>query len=229
MKSKQLTLKPFYTTGIASITQAEVLSADDVADLKNYMPELKQVFDTQTIWRTHTEAICSVLNDLKHPSRASKYHQAKLEQSVMFDNLITLSFDYREKLLDLQETEEKMKTAEGIELDRLEIQRERCIYSLDGMRRQAKQRLREVKMWSGIKKDLNNGSFDIDNKDTDELLALALRYCAELPAALRSKESAGAVNIFAQAQTLLRECHKQGIFEKLGPAGPNAEKLLSLW
>ena len=59
------------------------------------MPEIEQAIQSHTIYRTTTEALFSVLNDVKFPTAASKYHQAKREQLVMFENLVGLSFDYR--------------------------------------------------------------------------------------------------------------------------------------
>jgi hypothetical protein len=221
-------LEPFYSTGIASIQQADVLSAEDISDLSRYMDEMRQVFDTQVIWRTKTEALCSVLDDIHHPTPASKYHQCKLEQSVMFDQLILLSFDYREKWLELQEIRQKLPKAKGIDLAKLQIQAERCVYILDGMRRQAKDRLREVKMWSEIKQTLDDNTFDKDDKDTDQLLALTLNYCRQLPQAMRSQESAGATNIIAQSMTMLKECKKRGIQAQLGDAGKQAQKILGM-
>lgn len=224
--TKRLELEPFFVTGLSSIQQTDVLSDSDINDLKSFLDEMRQVYDTNTIWRTHTEAVCSVLDDVRHPTKASKYHQAKLEQGVMFDNLIMLSFSYREKLLDLKEIEQKLVSAKGIGRERLEIKRARCVYELDSMRRKAKDRFREIRMWSEIKQELDDGTFDRDDKNTDQLLALTLRYCQELPTAYRSKETAGANNIIGQCVTLLKECRRLGIQNQLGDIGKQAEKML---
>lgn len=226
--AEKVELTPFYNVGIASVQTSEVLPPAVIEELKTYIEEMRQVFDTETIWRTYTEATCSVLNTLKHPTNASKFHQAKKEQGVMFEQLCLLSFDYRERMLELKKIEALLVDATGFEFEELEIKRERLVYILDGMRRQAKDRMREVKMWSTIKKSIDTGDFDKDDKDTDELLSLALRYCMEVPQALRSQETAGSINIVGQAITLLTECRNRGIFDKLGTLGLNTEKLLGL-
>jgi len=200
-------------SGMAQIKQSLVLESEDLQRLQDLVPELKQAVATRTMFRTPTEARFSVLNDLKHPTPAAKYHQAKLEQVVMFGNLMTLSFDYREALIDLAEAEEKIKSARGFELERLKVKRDRLTYKLAWMRSEAKERLREIEMWSRIKAQLESAaSFDHDNKDTEELQGLAIRYMQELPAALRAgKDVGGAVNIIAQAATMLAECERRSI------------------
>lgn len=200
-------------SGMAQIKQSLVLESGDLQRLQDLVPELKQAVATRTMFRTPTEARFSVLNDLKHPTPAAKYHQAKLEQVVMFGNLMTLSFDYREALIDLAEAEEKIKSTQGFELERLKVKRDRLTYKLAWMRAEAKERLREIEMWSRIKAQLESvASFDHDNKDTEELQGLTIRYLQELPAALRAgKDVGGAVNIIAQAATMLAECERRSI------------------
>lgn len=198
---------------LAQIKQSQVLESEDLQRLQDLVPELKQAVATRTMFRTPTEARFSVLNNLKHPTPASKYHQAVLEQVVMFSNLMTLSFDYREAQIDLAEAEEQIESAQSFELDRLNVQKDRLTYKLAWMRAEAKERLREIEMWSRIKAQLEDAdSFDRDNKDTEELQSLAIRYLQELPAALRAgKDVGGAVNIIAQAATMLAECERCSI------------------
>jgi hypothetical protein len=212
-------------TGLSSIFSSEVLDKEELRRLKALSGELRHSVDTRTIFRTTTEALFSVLNDVKHPTSASKFHQAKLEQVVMFDNLLRLSFEYRLKVIDYHEIVYKLNSAEGFERERLFVERDKALYTLDAMRREARERLRELEMWSDIKVALDNESFDIDSKDTDELISLTLRYCQELPVAMRSKmDVGGAVNIIAQATTLLNECERRGV--KLSPEMNRAKKML---
>ncbi len=202
-----------YSEAIAKIESSDVLAPDEMLRLLDLTPELKHAVATHNIYRTDTEAIVSVLNHFKHPTPASKYHQAKLEQLVMFQNLMALSFTYRDAQVDLAENEVLQKTTEGFALERLKIQHDRLCYQMSCMRNEAKERLREIEMWSRIKGQLNKqAKFDTDSKDTDELQALTLRYLQELPAAIRSgKDVGGAINIIAQAATMLAECEFQGI------------------
>lgn len=203
----------------------DLLTKQQSDELSSLIDEIKAGWDSQTIWRTWTEANCSVLNDLKFPTPAAKYHQAKKEQLVFFENLVELSFDFQEAQIDLEETDEKLRSADGFEKRRLEVKRQRLIFSIEGMKLQAKERIREIKMWSDIKNALDDGSFDVRNKDTDELIGLTIRYCRELPAAQNSKNAGEAVNIVGQAATLLAECKRRGI--NIGIEGKRAEAILA--
>lgn len=195
-------------------------------DLASVLAEIQLGWKNQTIWRTWTEANYSVLNDLKFPTPASKYHQALKEQLVFFENLVQLAFDYQEALIDLDEAEEMLLKADGWEKRRLEVKRQRLLFNIEGMKLQARERIREIMMWSDIKKSLDDGTFDIHNKDTDELIGLTLRYCREIPAAQKSKNAGEAVNIIGQAATMLKECQRRGVMDRLGAEGRQALKML---
>lgn len=187
-------------------------------DLTGLREEISEAWNNQVVWRTFTEAQFSVLNDIKFPTAASKYHQATREQLVFYEQTILLSFDYREKEIDLAETLEKLETADGYEKQRLEVKRDRLLFEIEGMKLQAKDRIRELKMWSSIKEGLNDGSFDTQNKDTDELIHLTVRYCREASLIKGKTTDIGAVvNIVGQATTCLMECQRRGVVGQLPP------------
>jgi len=50
-----------------------ILDPDDVESFKNLTTELKDTWTKKQIFRTETEMRFSVLNDFKHPTKASKY------------------------------------------------------------------------------------------------------------------------------------------------------------
>lgn len=198
---------------LKTIVESCVLSNEDQISLQELIPEIETAIQSHTIYRTTTEALFSILNDVKHPTSASKYHQAKREQLVMFENLVGLSFDYRAATIELEEVLLKLSKAEGSKLKKLEIKRDRLQFKLMWMHKDGEERIRELKMWSQIKEDLAaSAEFDINDKDTDELKALTLRYLWELPAACRAgNDVGGAINIISQARTMLAECEKRKI------------------
>src|SRR5512139_3491684 len=110
---------------LKNIADSSVLDNEDLAILRDLMPGIEQSIQSHTIYRTTTEALFSVLNNTKFPTAASKYHQAKREQLVMFENLASLSFDYRAALIELEEVESKISRSEGFKLQKLEVQRDR--------------------------------------------------------------------------------------------------------
>jgi hypothetical protein len=195
---------------LKNIVESCVLSNEDLISLQGLIPEIETAIQSHTIYRTTTEALFSILNDVKHPTVASKYHQAKREQLAMFENLMGLSFNYRLNNIELDEVLIKLSKAEGSKLRKLEVKRDQLQFKLMWMRKDGQERIRELKMWSQIKADLaESDEFDPNDKDTDELKGLTLRYLYELPAACRAgNDVGGAVNIIAQAKTMLAECER---------------------
>jgi hypothetical protein len=85
MENNQLiTLENRSERYLTDVKKANLLPIELEERLIQLKPELTHVVKTQTIWRTETEIRCSVLNDMNFPDKASKYHQAKLEQLVFF-------------------------------------------------------------------------------------------------------------------------------------------------
>lgn len=202
---------------LAIIGSSELFTTEQSSDLVLLQKEIQDSWNSQTIWRTWTEANFSVLNDIKFPTPASKYHQAKKEQLVFYEQTVMLSFEFREKQIDLAETLEKLQTSEGYDKQRLEVKKDRLLFEIEGMKLQAKERIRELKMWSDIKNRLDDGTFDVVEKDTDELVALTVRYCREamLIDQKRTSDPGAVINIIGQAMTCLSECQKRGIVDQL--------------
>jgi len=221
--------KSLVEMGRESIISSEVISPEDINKLDAIQDSLMLSVDTRTIWRTQVEAEVSVLNDLKYPTPAAKFHQAAKEQVVFFDNLHHLSFDYRRKLLDLEEIDQKIADAEpgSIEARRLEIDREEAIYMLAVMQHEGRERVREIVMWEEIKQKCLKADPTIhpEDKNADQLKGFTLRYIRELPAAFRSTTDPGSANnIIGQAASGLAECDRLRI--DLGVEGRAAKRLL---
>ena len=72
-----------------------ILPAEDFAAFKDMVGEFRDTLTKKQIFRTETEARISVLQDMKYPTKASKYWQCVREQNVFLENLMSLSFDYR--------------------------------------------------------------------------------------------------------------------------------------
>jgi len=147
-----------------------LLDPNDVSKFKELTGELRDTWTKKQVFRTETEMRFSVLNDLKYPTKASKYWQCVREQNVYLENLMTLSFEYRrndakakqlEKKLD-KETDDYKRELYKIDLDEKQFMRA-------GMELTAKDRMREIRLWSKIKKEVNDGSFDTENVNTHQL------------------------------------------------------------
>ena len=84
-----------------------------------------------------------------------------------------LSFEYRKNEIDIEELQEKIKTEEDkFEKKRKQIELEQKLWSRASMELTSKDRMREIKLWSKLKKELDDGSFDNKNINTHQFEAL---------------------------------------------------------
>lgn len=137
-----------------------------LAELSN---ELEETYEKRQIWRTQTEMMFSVLDDSKHPTPASKYWQCVREQSVFYEQLVKLSFDYRKNNVAILEIEEKLEGDDLNKFERmnLEIEHDSAIWAREGMQISAKDRMREIGLWSEIKTALVEGNPEFDTEDVN--------------------------------------------------------------
>jgi hypothetical protein len=151
-----------------------VLNDEDAQTILSLKEELVDNWNKKQIFRTETEMRVSVLNDAKHPTNASKYWQSVREMSAHFDALMNLSFDLRKnkvdklrldkKIQDLIENEDENK----FDIMESQIDIDRNLYDRSCMLQVAKDRVRELSLWSQIKSELSDGSFDDKNVNTHQ-------------------------------------------------------------
>ena len=160
------------------------------------------------MWRTDTEARFSVLNDAKHPTNASKYWQAVKEQSVFAEQFTILSFNYRRneiKIKKIKHQIEHMEADDEFALMELEVDLDECLFNKKEYKRQALDRVREIQMWSDIKKELTDAEdFDTENVNTHQvesyLQVLENRRMTLSPASTQPE----IMNVLGQLNTLRR-------------------------
>ena len=220
---------------LTDIKSSNLLSNEHMQKLNELAPEIQHGFRTQTIWRTETEMRCSVLNDMNFPDKASKYHQAKLEQRVFAEQLLYLAFDYEDLKsdieiveADIEEIQDKIKNADPVstkfyeikklkaELAKKENEKRKLVYGFENMRIQGNERMREVETWSKIKKELDDGSFDKDSREANQLVSMTRRYINEgWNAIINGKNSdiSSFNNIVAQFVTLVKEAYTRGVLD----------------
>lgn len=150
-----------------------VLTPKDAEEILALKDELKDNWNKKQIFRTETEMRISVLNDAKHPTPASKYWQSVREQSAHFDAMMGLSFELRRNTVEKLRLEKKLAEAED-ELDVMETQidLDQNLYNRACMEQVAHDRVREIKTWSKLKGELDDGTFDSQNVDTHQAVSL---------------------------------------------------------
>ena len=155
-----------------------VLNDDDAEIILSLKDELIDNWHKKQIFRTETEMRVSVLNDAKHPTNASKYWQSVREMSAHFDALMNLSFDLRKNTVDKLRLDKKvqylLQDEETNKFDIMEAQidLDRNLYDRSCMLQVAKDRVRELSLWSKIKSELDNQTFDTKDVNTHQAESL---------------------------------------------------------
>ena len=147
-----------------------ILDPNDVKQFKQLTGELRDTWTKKQVFRTETEMRMSVLQDAKYPTKASKYWQCVREQNVFLENLMSLSFDYRRNDVKIKRLEQKLEAEKDpIKKELLQIDLDEKVYGRANMQLVAKDRMREIKLWSALKKEYNDGSFDTQDVNRHQL------------------------------------------------------------
>jgi len=162
------------TDDISALTS--ILKESDAKEIVALRNELTDTWVKKQIYRTEIEMKGSVLNDIKFPDKASKYWQCVREQNTMFEALMTESFKLRLNKIDALKLQRELENCTD-ELDAMEVQVkiDMNMYSRANMEQTAKDRVREIKLWSKIKAELDDGSFDTQNVETHQANSLKLQ------------------------------------------------------
>ena len=156
-------------------------------------------------FRTETEMRMSVLQDAKYPTKASKYWQCVREQNVFLENLMSLSFDARRNEVKLKRLEEKLlKEEDPLKRELLQIDIDEKTYSVANMQLVARDRMREIKLWSVLKKEFDDGSFDTQDVNTHQLDSYHLIMKNKAETLTSGSSQPEVFNVLGQLQTIER-------------------------
>ena len=147
-----------------------LLDPEDVKEFKAMTSELRDTWTKKQVFRTETEMRMSVLQDMKYPTKAAKYWQCVREQNVFLENLMSLSFDCRRQEAKLKWLEKKIETEKDeYKLEKYKIDLDEARYGLANMQLVARDRMREIKLWSTLKKEFDDGSFNTQDVNRHQL------------------------------------------------------------
>jgi len=167
--------------------------------------ELKDAWNKRQVFRTETEMRFSVLNDGNFPTPASKYWQCVREQTMMLDNLIGLSFEMRRNLLKKKKLEEKIGTlTDKFDVEEGIIDLEEINWKQLSMEQTAKDRVREILLWSQLKEELDDGTFDTKNVNTHQAESYKLALQNRLQTLTEGSSQAEVLNVIGPLNTLER-------------------------
>ena len=146
-----------------------LLDKSQASEFKRMVPELQDNWAKKQMFRTETEMRFSVLSDNKYGSNASKYWQSVREQNTHFENLMSLSFDYRKNDIEIKKIQRDIKKErDPLEKDLKQIELEEKLYGRASMELVAKARMKEISTWSKLKKEFNDGKFDDRDVNTHQ-------------------------------------------------------------
>jgi len=182
-----------------------ILSTEDVKEFKNMVGEFRDTWTKKQIFRTETEARISVLQDMKYPTKAAKYWQCVREQNVFLENLMGLSFDYRRNDVKIKRLEKKIEE-EGDDLKKelWKIDLDEKRYAKASMELTAKDRMRELKMWSKLKVEFNDGTFDTGDVNQHQLESYNKIMQHKSKTLTPGSSQAEVFNVMGQLQTIER-------------------------
>jgi hypothetical protein len=165
-----------------------------------------------------------VLQDNRYPTKASKYWQCVREQSSYLDNLMHLSFDYRRNEAKIQWLEKKIEKEEDeYKATKYKIDLDEARFGKASMEKVARHRMREIKMWSKLKKEFNDGSFNDKDVNVHQLESYGLQYHEKAKTLNENSNEAEIFNVMGQLQSLQR-IKKSGELEQSYPKKEQIEQ-----
>ena len=182
-----------------------LLDPEEVKIFKGLTDELRETWTKKQMFRTETEMQFSVLNDAKYPTKAAKYWQCVREQNVFLENLMSLSFDYRRAEVKIKRLQEKLdKEEDPLKKELLQIDIDEKVYNKASMQLVARDRMREIKLWSKFKKKFDDGSFDTKNVNTHQLNSYHLTMKNKAETLTSGSSQPEVFNVLGQLQSIER-------------------------
>lgn len=193
--------------------ESGLLSETDLSQLKEIESNVIEGFERQQMFRSRYLMEVSVLNEMKHPTADSKFAQSNLERDVQFRNLLMLSYDYREKMADIEILKVEMLDVQGPYALKKQIQIERHTASLRFMCKEAHERVREITNWTELMEILRPQlKYNPDEPEEYQPEKFMIRYQREVDmmkeaGKVNAQDMNGAMNILSLRETV--KCRSQ--------------------
>ena len=118
---------------------------------------------------------------------------------------MALSFYYRRNDAKIKWLEEKIdKEQDNYKLTKYKIDLDEAKFGKASMEKVAKHRMREIKMWSKLKKEFNDGSFNDKDVNVHQLESYGLQYHEKAKTLNSNSSEAEIFNVMGQLQSLQR-------------------------
>ena len=204
---------------ISEITRSSLLSTEDMEKIKRCAAVSSHAFHRTQMYRTQTEMEISVLSDVHFPTPDSKYWQTVREMNVFVEQLIELGFQYREKILDLEELQEPKEPETRIQKERRDIAIERKRFEIQCIQRDAHHRIREIDQWREIQDRLipllSAGTDEVNNH---QLVSYTIQFMKQWKIITEGQVSLSQgekQNLMGHIHTSLRVIKERGLFDAM--------------
>ncbi len=200
------------------IQESDILTTEDFDAVRDLAPELKETFLKSQVFRTRTEMEVSVLNDIKHPTPASKYWQSVREQNVMFEQLVLLSYEYRKNQVEIRILKRDMESeTDDLKKELKQIEVERKEFISRQQEKTAKDRIRELREWSAIKEReakhmTPNEMFGVDHH---QLISYTKRWIKQAVVMGANSSQGERQNLLGQLHSGLKACKNNNLLERV--------------
>ena len=202
-----------YSITQKSIEKGGFLSPIDLEFVSDNINIIQSNWEKRQVFRTETEMRVSVLNDIKHPTNASKYWQSVREQSVFYENLVLLSFEYRRNKIEISKIQKAIEEEkDDLDKELLLIDLEEKQFSQINMEQVAKDRAREIRLWSELMKELDDGSFDTKDVNTHQLTSYGVRFSRQMQN-IGNASPSELSNLTGQFNTTMRHLDEKGLLK----------------
>jgi hypothetical protein len=182
-------------TVIEKLNASVLVTGEDLQFLTENSEAFEKRFRTRSLFRSKTEMIGGVLNDIEHPTSDSKYWQAIGEQNVHLTELINLNYESGKLQADnelleaeIEELVEEQLKANSVQakiiaakVKKKKIELSQGKFNLTQQLKTAQERMREVRTWEPIIKELET---QLKYGDEDFGLHHAERYVLRYKAKL---------------------------------------------
>lgn len=200
------------------VLDSNVLAQNEFEKLIPLKDELVETFAKSQLFRTRTEMEVSVLNSIKFPTASSKFWQATKEQNVMFQELVMLSYEYRKNIVEIKKLKRDIISQEDdLEIELLEIEIEKKIFTSKNQEKTAKDRIREILQWSEIKarESKNMNEEELENVDNHQLVSYTRRWINQSIAMGGGGSPAERQNLLGQLRSAVSACIEKGLIDDI--------------
>jgi hypothetical protein len=206
------------------IHETSILSPEDTAFIDRNIEQIQANWRKNQRFRTETEMRISVLNDLKFPTPAAKYWQAVREQAVFYEQLVLNSFQFRRNTIQIAKLEKKISArkardlADDFKLMELEIQLQEAQFQRLNIEAEAKDRLRELRLWAQLLDEIvaEDSNFNTEDVNEHQLVSYRLRFARQLQNMNEHTALGERNNLVGQTVTADRVLSERGMLQNLG-------------